>query len=683
VGRFFYKQFGCNLLYLGDARPCVTRYKLTYRPLPVRMFHRHESCAAMSTPPTPSDTTIVRAAIHPGIGVARVGNSPDGFYIGPEVMEPPPLSPGALRDATGALKREAARFRVYGYNAAGEVVKELTAADATIEWTVTLANKKAAWYQFQIALDIPEASNPTMAEPSLPRNATVKDRESLAIMPGARSICGARQSGSAYQFDNGDFIGTAVYLGELRTDEAGRLLVLGGRGHSASADGSPATTFANNDGWHDDTSDGPVHATVKLGGVALPVDSAWVLVAPPNYGPELRSVRTMAALMDDVFVQAGMLPVPARVSFSRDILPLLQHQSGLQWANKGFAAQFGWGAPFSADNESWVAKLASKADTWREERQQVANAFRQFARDGTSPLPWPWMYGDAMNVPPADTPRQHAVITDTQLRLLDRWAKGDFDADWQPGAMPPATIDAVPLHAQPTTLDHAAMNHCLADAFHPGCEITWPMRHASMYRAPFRLREASPNAPALPNYGSQLTPAVATAVEGPLYAQSAGDLTRWMAVPWQTDTASCRSGYYAGYGPRYDPYVPSFWPARVPNQVLTEADYQTVLNAKLPREERQAAFSRRASWFRTLGAGGYESQINFMVSNFADMGVLETRPGVPGDPDFPPVMQVENRNAPARAALRGAAAAAADHIEPFDARNEERLGFHARPENLR
>jgi hypothetical protein len=196
VGRFFYKQFGCNLLYLGDALRCVTRYKLTYRPLPVRMFHRHESCAAMSTPPTPSDTTIVRAAIHPGIGVARVGNSPDGFYIGPEVMEPPPLSPGALRDATGALKREAARFRVYGYNAAGEVVKELTAADASIEWTVTLANKKAAWYQFQIALDIPEASNPTMAEPSLPRNATVKDRESLAIMPGARSICGTRQSGS-------------------------------------------------------------------------------------------------------------------------------------------------------------------------------------------------------------------------------------------------------------------------------------------------------------------------------------------------------------------------------------------------------------------------------------------------------------------------------------------------------
>ena len=44
-----------------------------------------------------------------------------------------------------------------------------------------------------------------------------------------------------------------------------------------------------------------------------------------------------------------------------------------------------------------------------------------------------------------------------------------------------------------------------------------------------------------------------------------------MAVPWQTDTASCRSGYYLGYGPRYDPYVPTFWPARVPNQVLTRS----------------------------------------------------------------------------------------------------------------
>ena len=31
-------------------------------------------------------------------------------------------------------------------------------------------------------------------------------------------------------------------------------------------------------------------------------------------------------------------------------------------------------------------------------------------------------------------------------------------------------------------------------------------------------------------------------VGGPLYFQAPGDLSRWMAVPWQTDTSSCRSG---------------------------------------------------------------------------------------------------------------------------------------------
>ncbi len=665
---------GQGLIHLGDVAPRPAAY--------------NRGMNATSTT-VPADTTIVRAAIHPGIGVARVGNSVDGYYIGPEVMQPPPMAPGELRDAGGALKREAARFRVYGYNAAGEVVRELTAADATIEWQVQLANKKAAWYQFQIALDIPEALDPKMADPSLQRNAGVPSqlRAGLAILPAPCSISGMNAGGAACRFDGGTFLGMPVSLGELRTDDAGRLLVLGGHGTSASVDGKPATTFANNDGWHDDTSDGPVHAKVTLNGVDLPVDSAWVVVAPPNYGPQLRSVRTMAALMEDVFVQAGMLPFAQPVSFTRDILPMLANQTGLQWANKGFAAQFGWGGAFDAQNPEWIAKLASTSDTWRELRQTVANAFRQFDRDGKSPLPWPWMYGDAMAVPPADTPRQNAAVTDTQLLMLSKWAGGEFDADWDPAAKPPAHIEQVPLQAQPGTLDRAAMDHCLADAFHPGCEITWPMRHASMYRAPFRLHEAAPGTPALPNYGSQLTPAVAMAVGGPLYAQSAGDLTRWMAVPWQTDTASCRNGYYAGYGPRYDPYVPSFWPARVPNEVLAEEDYRIVMNTQLERTDRIAAFNRRQRWVRTLGGGGYLSEINSMIADFGDMGVLELRPGLPGDPDFPPTMQVENRlpsTPPAVPAASGSAGLLREQApapapvpeeapHPFDADNEEML----------
>ena len=71
------------------------------------------------------DATIVYAKIHPSIGIARVGNSrqPDGFYIGPQVVDPAPLPAQNYRDSTGALKREVAQFRIYGYDGAGRVTK--------------------------------------------------------------------------------------------------------------------------------------------------------------------------------------------------------------------------------------------------------------------------------------------------------------------------------------------------------------------------------------------------------------------------------------------------------------------------------------------------------------------------------------------------------------------------------
>jgi hypothetical protein len=163
---------------------------------------------------------IVRAVIHPSIGIARVGNSPDGCFYGPEVTDPlPPDDTGFYRDKKGALKRQSARFRVYGLDANGKPLAELTAANADIVWTVHLANKKAAWYEFQLAQDIPEALS---APEQMLRNITVGDRASLAIDPGPRRISGPdMQGGPQHTFDTGSFMGTPVYLGELRTDEAG------------------------------------------------------------------------------------------------------------------------------------------------------------------------------------------------------------------------------------------------------------------------------------------------------------------------------------------------------------------------------------------------------------------------------------------------------------------------------
>src|SRR6202040_2899967 len=87
------------------------------------------------------DTTVVRAAIYPAIGIARLGNSESEYFLAPEVTDPLPEPPGFYRDAAGALKRQAVRFRVYGLNAAGRPVTELTADNAEIRWNVQLANK--------------------------------------------------------------------------------------------------------------------------------------------------------------------------------------------------------------------------------------------------------------------------------------------------------------------------------------------------------------------------------------------------------------------------------------------------------------------------------------------------------------------------------------------------------------
>jgi len=100
---------------------------------------------------------IVEARIHPAIGIARVGNSKE-YFIGPEIPFPVASPLGGYRDDAGRLKRQAARFRIYGYDSKGRVLGELTSANAEIVWKVHVVNKKAAWYDFDFALDLPEAA---------------------------------------------------------------------------------------------------------------------------------------------------------------------------------------------------------------------------------------------------------------------------------------------------------------------------------------------------------------------------------------------------------------------------------------------------------------------------------------------------------------------------------------------
>ena len=588
-----------------------------------------------------STKAIVRAAIYPAIGIARVGNSrepgEDGFFIGPEVPDQPALKQGAYKDATGALRRQAARFRIYGYDADGQVVEEITAskANTVIEWSVHLANKKAAWYRFEQAMDLLDQFDDALP-PALRRNVLIQgaDRAQLVIDPGARSIKGRGASGA--KFDTGQFLSLPVDLGELRTDAEGRLLVLGGFGVSQSVHGLPPMDFANNDGWHDDVSDGPVDATVTIHGKAIPVEGAWVVVAPPNYAPAIKTVRTMYDLIHSQMVAWNMLPAPKKVSFQRHIRPIFERLTGLQWVNQGFASFFGAGTPFDA--RDLLLRLADKSKGNREYRRRIYAQFR-------SPLPaasatgpqlgkhlWPPFYGDAldsMTQPSAQTPdpslsvsKGLASLSDLQLSHLQAWAEGEFVNDLDLHAEPVTSLDQLSLADQPDALTEAALDYCLADAFHPGCELTWPMRIQSLYSGPFRIRRRPAHQPEI-DCGDVLTPAKALSALGPLSGSGPGDLTRWMAVPWQTDTASCLSGYEFFHT---SDSLPTFWPARVPNQVLTAHDFDIVMDASALPEARRAAFYQRKNWYRIFKPKEHD-QKDVMIGNFDKLGIIEERTG--------------------------------------------------------
>lgn len=103
-----------------------------------------------------------------------------------------------------------------------------------LDWTVELANHKAAWYSFngvsQGMKDDAAGSSERL------RNKLVKDRSKLSITPSSKTISGPSQKGPQFAFGDGCFFDRAVYLGELQTDTDGRLIVLGGHGTSSQTD---------------------------------------------------------------------------------------------------------------------------------------------------------------------------------------------------------------------------------------------------------------------------------------------------------------------------------------------------------------------------------------------------------------------------------------------------------------
>ncbi len=307
--------------------------------------------------------------IHPAIGIARVGDSPDQFYLAPEGEGDLPIECNALgetthdkegaepvittfKDPQGRIKRQAARFRVFAYDQTNPTGSELKVGDTVsfvqqqtgqlitatlldIQWTVYLANKKSSWYQFQ-ELDGEHgypASHPL-------RNPAITDNESrrrLIIDPGPQTVSFGPPTPRTAKFAAGvnpqspqSFPPplsphSVDYLGELMvTQQNGhnRLIVLGGRGNSGSVRtglGEPSIqNYANNDGWFDDISDGPVTATLigqvvkvdgrdpvplEAGQTGVAVDDpAWVIVGYPRFAPQIVDIITLNELVLDLAI---------------------------------------------------------------------------------------------------------------------------------------------------------------------------------------------------------------------------------------------------------------------------------------------------------------------------------------------------------------------------------------------
>ena len=371
----------------------------------------------------------------------------------------------------GQVKRQAARFRMFRFEqddrGALKLIGEVTADDAKIEWRVDLCNRKAA-------LD----HKPADSHPANPRNTGVADRDSLIIRkPKPVTISGKSQPSKEF---NGRFLGKKVYLGELRTDAKGRLIVLGGRGQSGSVPpGAPITNFANNDKWHDDVADGPVSAVITLP-KQEPVavhHASWISVAPPDFAPRVDAIVTLYDVAFQAAVEKGALKPDDVPSFRRHIKPLIELAS-LRWVNNFNR----WNDLASLD---WNA-LANTGAGSATLRKTLANRIK-------------------------NAPLTAFVLPKFLSDYLDKWAVGNFLSDLD---------DKDPAVPVPEQLDRAALDGCVGNNFFPGIEASLNLRDKDIYARPFRLDHTN---------------------LGKVYP---GCLTEIMALPWQADFLACDGGYW-------------------------------------------------------------------------------------------------------------------------------------------
>ena len=580
----------------------------------------------------------MKYVIGPSIGIARVGNSLTDFYLAPEQLGGRPLvcSPqgdqvldngqpvyvSQYKDGQACIKRQAARFCLFAVDDDG-TSHEVTLADPAIagmEWTVHLANKKAAWYTFSelqgnLLLGA-DNSYEAWKVPLRNSNVATNDRQSqLLIDPGPRSVSGSLQPQLQFartnippDYTHGSFPsyapndkpgqGLAINtLGAILTDSQGRLLVLGGFGHAGGD--LPITSFAGADSWHDDISDGPVTCKLTFKDSSEPqILKAWCVVASPKFAPELQNIVTL----DDVAFDVGVRELNLNpelysqqqyntnyiANYQRDIEPIIKRPAGYRWVAAIPALNSFSPAPFDATDPSEKAL---------QYRQAYFSLFRRPGENGFTGGQTAELFDKGSNAPlmPLNSGSNSVsnevldkflTLTRTQYFLLSQWADGKFD-----------NLECEPV-SQVVELDRASIGNCVGGPFCPGIEVTWSLYSKELYEAPYRIKHRHDE-----DYYRQhgLQPCEnETDPSTTFQGCEPGDLTKRMATPWQSDFYQCTvqninftdpqtnkadgipkpPAYYAYWWPPQSPWniIPGNLSAQAQEQAGIPAGMQSIYN---------------------------------------------------------------------------------------------------------
>lgn len=540
-----------------------------------------------------------------------------------------------LRDEDGFLKKQAARFRIYAYNDNQDQYPSGEGLEVTIGtvlqdgrkvtnmlWSSHLANKKSAAYNVVNDKGIKAYADGEVPQRRNPEVHGDIDNESrlnqLMIDPGPRVVFGKRcgpvkfdaRTVAAWVDNDGKIMELPRYpirfpqdtndklfepsgplntLGEMRTDEKGRLLLLASPGNAVGQYDEYDQVIQmngdlNNAGWFDSAADGPVNVTLLFDdGTSEKAHGAWVVCCDPAYAPQIRNVVSVWDNVYDMFVRELKLQPTLfdgeiynkdyKPSFSQDIKPIFIACNLQRWtANL---------PPFALNAHTAVDNIKGK-DNPNKTIMAGLNFIRNPDKTGTAEdetnIGAPLM---PLSLGAAGT--SFMTVTRTQYFNLKQWSQNAFSDDMGlelgPGEL----------------LDMASLSNCLGGRYVPGIEVSYSIMDKQIYEQDWQSSGAGPfrikHKPLTYQNLHKSTPYLKFGWI-PLHDMNEGllpgDLSKFMAIPWQTDYNSCSihataintNGVNESNGAESTLYWS--WPSQRPDAVYVAEE---VINNVLPQQK--------------------------------------------------------------------------------------------------